>query len=129
MIEAIGLKTIMFQLVGPGAATAGYSVTAFGTIDPAAYDLAWGFAGDPNTNRPAVKAVGKGATGLPTTSWVVLPGPAEQAGTGVMGNPMVTGQSPILKVDLPLVAVRVVAVIGNAPAPTQPISVLCFAVP
>ena len=131
MTEAIGCKEFTFQLVGPGANAAGYSVTCYGTTDQAAY--AYGKAVNPSQptivypNTPAQQTIygqGKGSTALPITSWVVLPGPSEQSGTGVMGNPMVSGSAQILKVTLLLVAIRVVATLTG---PTLPVQVLCFA--
>jgi hypothetical protein len=130
MSEAIAMKTWTFQIIGPGAAAAGYTVTLYGTIDPAAYDNVFGRPGpDPVTGAPAVKASGKGNLLVPATSWFALPGPAEQGGTGTMTNPMVSGTSNILQVSMALVAVRAVAVIGTAPAPTLGIQVLGFATP
>ena len=129
MVEAIGCKEFTFQIIGPGAASTGYSITCYGTVDQAAY--AYGKAPGqttvvyPNTaQQSTIVGQGKGSTALATTSWVVLPGPSEQSGTGVMGNPMLSGSAQILKVSLTLVAVRCVATLSS---PSLPIQVVCFA--
>lgn len=114
--EAIGFSKWLFQLIGGGANTAGYQVQIFGTLDPAAYTL---WAG----------GQGKGLQTLPVTSWFPLEGPSSAASGGAMANPMVSGTAPIFTANIPLVAVRLLASIGTAPAPTAEISVLGFVVP
>jgi hypothetical protein len=127
--EGIGFSKWVFQIIGAGSSAAGYTVTLYGTIDPAAYNAVWGYPGNPAQNIPAIAASGMRYKGLPSTSWFQLPGPSEQSGTGNMSNPMISGISNTLFTTLPLVAVRATAVISTTSVPTSPVQVLVFGVP
>jgi hypothetical protein len=131
MTEAIGFKDFAFQFIGPGAQTVGYSVTVYGTLDPAIY-VAGQPVGQPTQNVNGVNITPTGKGSSPTallTSWFILPGPSEQGSTGVMANPMLSGTAPILRVNWPLVAVRAVAtILTGGSAPTNGVQVVCFAV-
>lgn len=129
--EGIGFSKWVFQMIGAGSSAAGYNVTLYGTIDPAAYDLVWGRPfGGTGSRLPQIAAQGKGSLNLPATSWFQLPGPSEQSGTGNMSNPLISGASNVLFTTLPLVAVRGVAtILTGGSAPTNPVQVLVFGVP
>jgi len=134
-----GLSKVTFQLIGPGATAAGYSVSVYGTIDPAAY---WTYVYG-KQNPTANLAVGGVAyaggmdgfsssgngyyPGVPATSSVLLPGPAEQSGTGTVGNPMVSGTSTMLQVSGAFLAYRVV--VTTVGSPSNPIQVIGWAIP
>jgi hypothetical protein len=109
MWEGIGFTKWVFQFIG---GITGYTVTLYGTIDPAA--------------RPNGQPIAKGSTAIPATSWFVLPGPSEQGGTGTINNP-ITGTNPLFTASLPLVAVR--AVVTAIATPTGQGAVIGFAVP
>jgi hypothetical protein len=129
--EGIGFSKWAFQMIGAGATAAGYTVTLYGTLDPAAYDDAFGRPyGGTGSRLLQVTAQGRGYTGLPATSWFPLPAPSEQSGTGVITNPMISGSASIMFCTMPLVAVRAKAVVATGGgAPTNPIQVLVFGVP
>jgi hypothetical protein len=109
--EAIGFTKFTFQAIG---GVTGYTITFYGTIDPAA--------------RPNGIPLAKGSTAVPASSWFVLPGPSEQSGTGGINNPInTTTGNNLLTCSLPLVAVR--AVITAVSTPTGSGAVIGFAVP
>lgn len=129
MAEGIGMKTWQFQMIGAGATASGYTVTLYGTFDPAAYNLYYRL-GQYAPNLVAPNTTGRGSVLLPSTSWIILPGASEQSGTGLSQNPMTSGSggftSQVLVVSLALVAVRAVASVAT---PTGDIQVLGFAIP
>jgi hypothetical protein len=110
--EAIGFTKIALQLVGPGATSAGYSVTVYVTIDPSAR-----LNGIPPL---------KGSTTLPATSWAIPPMQSSSGG-GTESNPLVTGTNTFAVINAPVVAIR--AVVTTVGTPAAAITVLAFAVP
>jgi len=117
MFEAIGFKTWSFQHLG---GTTGYSVSIYGTIDPALYKYL-------DTTESANFNPATLATIVPASSWVLLPSPAENTGTGTVANPMVSGTSNFLQFSGTLVAVR--AVLTATTTPTGTGTVVGFATP
>lgn len=120
LFSAIGWSKGCFQLVGPGAATAGYTVQLYVTLDPAIAKYTMNPPGgnpDPTGNT----------TLLPATSWDPLPGPSDQGGTGSVANPLVSGGVKLLNISIPFVAVR--AVLTTIGSPSAPVTVLGFAIP
>ena len=117
MWEAIGFKTWAFQQLG---GTTGYSVTIYGTIDPSLYTYLDSVTG-------AIATPQQLATIVPASSWVPLPGPAEQTGTGTIANPMVSGTTNFFQYNGTLVAVR--AVLTATVTPTGTGTVVGFATP
>jgi len=121
MPEAIGFTKWLFQFVKLGTTSVtGWSVTIYGTIDPAAYDLNDQYLQGGWTTNPL--------TQLPTTSWVPIPAPSTEdtaPDAYAWANPL-TATTSALYTNAPWVAVRAVAVgSGSAGA----ISVYGFAVP
>lgn len=58
-----------------------------------------------------------GSTQLPIGSWILLPGPSDQSGTGVDANPMLSGTNPILSASRAAAAFRVVVTsVGGTPS-------------
>ena len=114
LVEARDYKNWTFTYIGGGT---GYSVSIYGTTDPVAY-AQWRASHDPQAyfNR-----VG-GAPVLPPTSWVLLPGPSEQTGTGVVGNPL-TSSAPFFQFSGAIVGVRAVLTASAAAAGTATIAV------
>lgn len=112
-----------FQIVGPGANVAGYTFSVYGTIDPAAYTAYTAAMRGGGSFQSLPEPF---TAGVPTTSWSVVPGQAS-TGTGVDANPLVTGVNTFIIIGAPLVAIRVV--LTAVAAPTQPVSVIGFAVP
>ncbi len=110
--EAIGFTKIAVQIVGPGAASAGYSITFYATLDPSLRV---------NGIPPP-----KGSILLPSTSWATPPFQASTGG-GAEANPLVSGTNTFGIINAPIVAIR--AVLTTIGTPTAPITVLAFAVP
>ena len=124
-LEAQGFKKWFFNIIGPGATTAGYSVTIYATIDPA---LKAYMEGNNTVVAPALYGTGKEKNYLPGSSWFQLPGPSEQGGTGTSSNPLVTGATgTLLQAEGAFIAFR--AVLTTLGSPTQPATVLAYAVP
>ena len=119
MNEAIGFSKWLFQWTPTGSAApsaSGWSVTCYGTIDPAVYDL-----------NDALTQTGVKGT-LPTTSWVQIPAPSVEGTSpdaSTWANPL-TASTQALYTNAPWVAVRVVAVGSTS---TGGITVFAFAVP
>jgi hypothetical protein len=99
LCEARDFKSWTFMLTGGGT---GYSFSIYGTVDPLAYAV-WRSQWNPQAYFGRVG----GPPTLPGTSWVLLPGPSDQAGTGTSANPL-TEASPIFQYNGALVACRVV---------------------
>jgi len=135
MMAAFGYKDWTFQVIGPGAQTAGYSVSCYGSIDQVITVLGRPLDSESitaykySTLQQKVTPQGQGYAGSLSlaTSWSLLPGPSEQGGTGIMTNPIVTGtnSNQFLRVAMPLAAVRVTVTISGSPS--GGIGVLCFA--
>lgn len=130
-ITPIGLSKVTFQIIGPGATAAGYTVSVYGTIDPTAY-----FAYTANSANDGITAgTAKNTTQanygvvytIPATSWQLLPAPSEQSGAGVVANPMVTGTSTFMQVSGAFVAYRVV--LTTIGVPTLTAAVYGFGIP
>jgi len=106
--EARDFKTWNFSLTGVGAGSTP-EITIYGTNDPAAY-RAWVQAFNPGYYPGGVATV-------PASSWFVLPGPDQEAGTGTMANPL-TAAAPYLEFKGSILACRAVftggAVVGTA---------------
>jgi hypothetical protein len=101
-----------------------YTVSCYGTVDKRAYDL-WRYNFNPNPYQPQWNGV---APTLPASSWFLLPGPSDQAGTGGVSNPLAQA-TPLLITGLPVLAVRVVlTAVGTVPAPTNTTTVSVLAV-
>jgi hypothetical protein len=111
--EAIGFTKTAIQLIGPGATAAGYTVSVYVTLDPAA--------------RPGGQPVAKGSTLVPATSWAVPPSQAAGGAAGGDALPLVTGTNTLAFISGPFVALRVVCT--ATATPTAAITVLAFAVP
>lgn len=119
-IATIGMKEVTFQLVGPGATTAGYSITIYGTITPSLLT--------PVDNQPGILPWVNltGSIAVAPTDWDPLPGPSEQGSTGGIANPLVSGGVKLLVSKSPFVCYR--AVLTTKGAPTDNVDVLMFAV-
>ena len=121
-----------FQIIGPGATAAGYTVSVYGTIDPAAY-LAYSASGGQDfistytVKDNAVLPPYGSALAIPASSWALLDAPSQQAGTGAVANPMVTGTSTVMVVSGAWVAYRVV--LTTVSAPTSACAVYGFGIP
>jgi hypothetical protein len=112
-----------FQLIGPGANAAGYTFSFYGTLDPAVYRAYTTAMGGGGVTALAPEPFTAGA---PATSWSLLPFQAATGG-GTEANPLVTGTNTIGFCSGALVAIRcVLTAVGT---PTQPVSVVAFAVP
>ncbi len=85
----------------------GYSVTMYGTNDPKAY-AAWRQGMNPG-QYPG------GALTLPASSWFILPGPAEETGTGQIANPL-TATNPQFQFSGVLLAIRAVLTTATTPS-------------
>jgi hypothetical protein len=125
MLAGKGFSKWVFQMLGPGAAAAGYSVTILGTIDPGIL-ASVNMMTQPNTFGSGSDLAGN-RTVIPATSWFALPGPSEQSGTGTIANPMVSGTTTVFICALPLVAVR--AVLTTIGTPTANMYVAGMAIP
>lgn len=123
----IGFTKWTFQIVGVGANAAGYSISFYGCIDPqayATYTASFGGGGiATSTTPPAGEPY---STGLPTTSWSLLPFQSATGG-GTEANPLVSGTNTIGFCSGALIAIR--ACLTTIGSPTSPISVIAFAVP
>lgn len=140
-VTPIGCTKFAFQLIQlPGsAAVTGYTVSFYGTLDPAAYSMYTasgqdGLTSYTGTNTQDIQ-VGNipyvaGGFGYVYTvlaqSSFLLPAPSEQSGTGTIVNPITTLNSA-LNVSMPLVAVR--AVLTATTTPAGNCAVIGFAVP
>ena len=123
LTEAKGFTKWVFQLLGPGATAAGYTITILGTIDPQVQ-----YSIDVSQQNPQTPSNLYGSrTSIPATNWFVIPGPSEQTGTGTMANPLVSGTTQIFQANLPLTAVR--AVLTTIGTPTASAYVVAMAVP
>jgi hypothetical protein len=122
MTEAIAFSKWLFQITpSTTAAPSGWSVTVYGTIDPAAYNLKDAYDAGGWTTNPL--------TLLPTTSWVAIPSPETEdtsPDTFAWHNP-ITGSGQALYTNAPWAAIRVVA-IGTTTNGSS-INVYGFAVP
>ncbi len=94
--EARDFKKWNFSLSGGGT---GYEISVYGTNDPIAY-AAWRQAFNPGYYPGGVVV-------LPATSWFLLPGPDQEAGTGPMANPM-TQTAPMMEFSGSILACRAV---------------------
>lgn len=112
LCEAQGFTKWTFQLLGGGT---GYSVSLYGTSDPVAIGQ-WRASFNPQAPKYT----------LPASSWFLLPGPAEQTGTGTIANPM-TGTNPQFQFSGALLGIR--AVLTASATPSGVISVSVVAVP
>ena len=133
-----GFSKLGFQIIGPGATTAGYTVSVYGTLDPAAY---WTYF---NAMQSGVLGLQTGAAnslggadglstgggqdpGIPATSTVLLEGPSSQAGTGTIANPMVSGTSPLFVLANAFQAYR--CVLTTVGAPTLEVKIAGWGIP
>jgi hypothetical protein len=134
----------------------GWTVTIYGTIDPRAYQLfnpeGYGFAPgsgitargpgvgassnatlvNPFSDGGGIIGTNAGSTGLDTYSWIVLPGPAEQTGTGPATNPLVftaSGNPGMFQFKGNISAVRAVATCTAGGTSTGTLVVLASAAP
>lgn len=119
---AAGFTKWTFQLIGPGAGSAGYTVSLYGTVDPAL--LQYVYTTGPSSGQPMDTCA---TTAIPASSWFLLPAPSEQSGTGQVGNPLVSSGAQLLIVSMDLIAVR--AVLTTIGAPTKSVTVLASAAP
>jgi hypothetical protein len=117
-----GFTKWRFQIIGAGATTAGYSISIYGTLDPAL--LNYVYQQGPHSGLPMDTCA---VTAIPATSWQLVDSPSDQSGTGVVANPMVTGASTTCASNTGWYAVR--AVLTATASPTLPITVLASAVP
>lgn len=124
-ISPIGMSKWTFQLIGAGANTAGYTITIYGTTDPAAYAS---FSAPLNSGTAITGGTDGVTSGIPASSWQVIPGPSDQSGTGAVSNPMISGAATWFTANIPLVAVRAVLTTLTG-SPSSSISVVGFAVP
>jgi hypothetical protein len=115
LVSAVGFSKYIFSIIGPNAATPGYTISVYGTIDPALLTYL-------ETNHNAKNGMLDGDVSgiVPATSWFLLSGPADQTGTGAIANPMVTGggsstTTVVHEHNFPLVAIRAVVTATNAP--------------
>lgn len=113
--EAQGFTKWKFTASGGGT---GYTVTLYGTNDPLA-KAAWRQSHNPG-------AYPGGVLVLPASSWVILGGPSEQSGTGLIANP-ITATTPTFDFSGSLLAVR--AVLTAVAAPSGIFTVNAEAVP
>jgi hypothetical protein len=137
MNEFTGYTKWTFQMI-PLTSTvpSGFQVAILGTVSPWAY-LTWeaalaGYApaawiASNNQPAPQLQGLGNGRTlpvpiarqgysnasgfipGCNPWEWVLLPGPSDSSGTGVIANPMTTN-SPLFNCSLPLESVRAIVV-------------------
>lgn len=91
--EGAGFEHYAFQLTGTFT---NYTVTIYGTLDPAAVVTQGQIAA--NAAYPAPGAAGG--------AWFPIPAPSEQSGTGPVVNPL-TAINQVLETKVPLVAVWV----------------------
>jgi hypothetical protein len=112
LCEAQGFTKWTFQLLGGGT---GYSITLYGTSDPVALGQ-WRSSFNPLAPKYA----------LPASSWFILPGPAEQTGTGTIANP-ITATAPSFQFSGSLLGVR--AALTTSATPSGVVSVSVVAVP
>ena len=92
------------------ALASGYSVSIYYTLDKTLNKI------QNDSNQGAGLSL-DGSTALPPGSWALLPGAADQSGTGVDANPMTSGTNPILSASRAAAAFRaVVTTVTGTPA-------------
>lgn len=120
-VSPIGLSKFGFQMLDGGT---GYTVTLYGTYDPLMYQA---FTANSGQDGFGASVTVNGVTYLaPKSSWVKIPGPSEQSGTGSIANPM-TAAVPLLYTSQPFAAIR--AVLTGVAAPSGTVRVVGFAIP
>jgi hypothetical protein len=128
MVEAKGFTKWTFQIIGQGKALHGYTVSIYGTTDPALLRQAYQTAGNTVGQMGQQPDQMNSLTAIPATSWDLLPMQASTGGA-TEGNPLVSGTNTIGMYSGAMVAVRVVLTSISSPVPDYPITVLGFAVP
>lgn len=126
MLEAKGFTKWTFQIIGAGKSAAGYTISIYGTTDPALLRLAYQTAGTTSGQMGQQPDLMNSLTAIPATSWDLLPMQATTGGA-TEGNPLVTGTNTIGMYSGAIVAVRVVLTATSGTP--SPITVLGFAVP
>lgn len=127
LVAGTGFSKYTFSIIGPNAATPGYTIAIYGTIDPALLRFIESPPGQANGLLDGdVSGI------VPATSWFLLSGPADQSGTGAIANPMVTGGATstttvVFEHAFPLVAIRAVVIDTNAP--TDNVTLLAMVTP
>ena len=120
--ETIGMKEVTFQLLGAGSNAAGYTVTIYCSISP---NLLYTHDNQPGFQVPYTSLRGD-KTLIPAYDWSPVPGPDEDAATGGISNPLVSGGVKLLVNKSPFVVYR--AVLTTVGSPTLNAAVYMFAV-